>query len=50
MGTAINESLDDDFSMDELKGIFENYWTSVSLIDSSSAKKTAEIIGDGLYE
>ena len=31
VGTAINESLDDDFSMDELKGIFENYWIIVSI-------------------
>ena len=50
VGTAINESLDDDFSITELKNIFENYWASVSLIDLPSTKKPAEIVGDGLYE
>ena len=50
VGTAINESLDDDFSITDLKNIFENYLASVSLVDSPSAKKPTEIVGDGLYE
>ena len=50
VGTAINESLNDDFSITELKNIFENYWASVSLVDSPSAKNPTEIVGDGLYE